>query len=86
MEQSRPPIEVSLSDLYPHTQAWEKQVGLSSTRSLSFLPYPVDATASPKGLSQKRHLRTFCLAFHHFGEKGARRAMEDAMRNAEGIW
>lgn len=86
MEQSRSPIDVLLSDLHPHIPAWEKQVALSSTKSLSFLPYPVDATASPKGLSQKRHLRTFCLAFHHFGEEGAQRVMEDAMRNAEGLW
>jgi len=36
-------------------------------------------------MKQDRHFRTFCLAFHHFDEHGAKAVLEDAMRTAEGI-
>ena len=80
------PVTVLLSDLHPHVEAWERQTSRSISKSLSYLPYPVDATNSPSALKKERHLRTFCLAFHHFGEDGARRVLEDAMRTSVGIW
>ena len=36
-------------------------------------------------MKEQRHFRTFCLAFHHFDEQGARGILEDAMRTADGI-
>ena len=85
MKKSLEPIKVLLSDIHPHLNAWEPLAAESPSQSLSFLPYPVDATRAPAALNEQRHLRTFCLAFHHFGEEGARRVMEDAMRTADGI-
>ncbi|KAK4688067.1 hypothetical protein P7C73_g2033, partial [Tremellales sp. Uapishka_1] len=82
-QSAKSPIPIILSDLHPHLSSWEAQTRAS--QSLSFLPYPVDATRAPEALTQERHFRTFCLAFHHFGEEGARRVLEDAMRTAEGI-
>jgi len=79
------PIPVLLSDIHPHLPAWARLIHQSPTKSLSYAPYPVDATHTPGELKKRRHLRTFCLAFHHFDEDGARRVLEDAMRTAEGI-
>jgi hypothetical protein len=79
------PVPVLLSDIHPHVSAWEALSSTSPSDSLSYLPYPVDATHAPEAMKQDRHFRTFCLAFHHFDEHGARAVLEDAMRTAEGI-
>lgn len=78
---SLPPTQVQLSDLHPHP-SWSKIAPRGG--SLTFIPHPVDATAASVG--ESRHLRTFCLAFHHFGETSARQVLEDAMRHSEGVW
>lgn len=78
-------IPVLLSDLHPHLEAWTLQAKNAISGCLSFLPYPVDATHAPLEIRKGRHIRTFCLSFHHFGEQGARRVLEDTMRTAEGI-
>ncbi len=82
---SLPPIPILLSDLHPHLSAWSTLTSASPSQSLSYLPYPVDATHAPEAMKQDRHFRTFCLAFHHFDEAGARGVIEDAMRTADGI-
>ncbi|GFZ42620.1 hypothetical protein JCM24511_00337 [Saitozyma sp. JCM 24511] len=82
---SLPPVPVLLSDLHPHTTAWARHASASPSGSLSFVADPVDALRAPQAIRAKRHLRTFCLSFHHFGESGARAILQDAMESAEGI-
>jgi hypothetical protein len=84
-KRSLAPVSVLLSDIHPHTAAWERLSAASQSGSLSSIPYPVDATRAPSTISEQRHFRTFCLAFHHFDEQGAGRVLEDAMRTGEGI-
>jgi hypothetical protein len=83
---SLPPTQVLLSDLHPPLKTYESLKQESPSQSLSYFPHSVDATRAPETLKRQRHLRTFCLAFHHFAEDGARRVLEDAMRSSEGIW
>ncbi|EIW66592.1 hypothetical protein TREMEDRAFT_34976 [Tremella mesenterica DSM 1558] len=81
---NKPPIQVVMSDLYPHVGAWKKHI-ISPTSPLSYLSYPVDATRFPEEGTEQRHLRTFCLSFHHFNQTQARAILADAMRSSDGI-
>lgn len=79
-------MTVLLTDLQPPLPQWAPLSRASPTKSLSYAPHPVDATHVPSDISKKRHIRTFCLAFHHFDEEGARRVLEDAMLTSEAVW
>ena len=75
-----------LSDLYPHVSDWQGHAADSPSSALAYIPYPVDVTAPPTELTKYRHLRTLFLAYHQMDEAEARLILEDAMRNAEGLW
>ncbi|WWD05784.1 hypothetical protein V865_003867 [Kwoniella europaea PYCC6329] len=92
------PIPFHLSDLNPPLDQWKKTYGPPTTSSsqrekqktISYIPYPVDATdtsssSSMGGVLDEKHLRTFFLSFHHFNEELARGVLVDAMRGSEGI-
>ena len=81
----KPVVPVLMSDLHPSLPAWTKHATNSTSAALAFLPYAVDATHAPMEVRKGRHIRTFCLSFHHFDEDGARRVLEDAMRTADGV-
>jgi hypothetical protein len=78
-------MTIILSDIHPHLPSWTR-LAASSAGALSYMPEPLNALQTPSSLKKDRHLRTFCLSFHHFVEKSARRILEDAMTTAEGIW
>jgi hypothetical protein len=86
---SLPPTPFILTDLHPHTSAW--QTLRNSAPALRYIPSSVDATRSSRDQLAEfvgkggRHLRTFFLAFHHFDEMGAQEVIRDAMENADGI-
>lgn len=86
---SLPPTQFILTDLHPHTSAWQSLQ--RSAPALSYVPSSVDATRSSRDKLANfvgeggRHLRTFFLAFHHFDEQGAQAVIRDAMENADGI-
>lgn len=85
----RHPIKFLLSDLYPHNDLWSRSCAKSD--NLDYVDVPVDATRAPKDLARRgggdadKHIRTFFLAFHHFDETSAKRVLEDAIENADGI-
>lgn len=101
LQTSRPSIPFLLTDLHPHLSSWKSLTKSSPTSSLSYISSPVDATRFPPGITSsslsadpkdeegvnkaQKNFRTFCLAFHHFDEDGARRVLEDSMRSSEGI-
>jgi len=75
------PVRVTLSDKFPHIEAFEQAVEGSSCE-VTFVAAPVDATSVPEGL---RGFRTMFASFHHFRPEDARRILEDAARRREGI-
>ncbi|ORX33676.1 hypothetical protein BD324DRAFT_610525 [Kockovaella imperatae] len=79
------PIPFVLSDLNPHLSSWAKATATSTSNALSFIPYPVDATHAPAELTRERHIRTFCLSFHHFNEDAARKIIQDAIKGADAL-
>jgi hypothetical protein len=97
--QGKQPIPFVMSDLYPNLDSW-MEVCSRSKGSLSFIPQSVDATDPPVSAtsatspasrtiegfrSDTRVFRLYCLSFHHFGDKMARKVLESTMQTADGF-
>jgi hypothetical protein len=93
------PIAFVMSDLHPNLDSW-MGICSRSKGSLSFIPQPVDATdppvsatstsviksQTPEGYrSDTRVFRLYCLSFHHFEDKMARKVLESSMQTADGF-
>ncbi len=74
-----PPLDICLTDKYPHAHNRERMV--ASTR-IRFLGDPVDATCVPASLPG---FRTIFNSFHHFRPGAARAILGDAVRNRRPI-
>jgi len=77
----RSPLEICLTDKYPHEKASIGARRLHSRR-IHFHPVPVEATQIPAGL---KGFRTMFTAFHHFPPQKARAILEDAVLSRQGI-
>lgn len=75
------PIRITLSDLFPNEEELQK-AKLADPAGVDFYPEPVDAFHPP--LDAPR-VRSIFAAFHHFRPDDARRILQDAARNADGI-
>lgn len=79
------PIPFLLSDIRPHP-SWPALKAASPTQHLSYIPHSVDATSSANIADPaKVQVRTLFVSFHHMDQEGARKVLEDAMRNAESL-
>lgn len=97
--QGRKPIQFVMSDLHPNIDSW-MELCSRSKGSLSFIPQPVDATNPPVSAmssssansrteegyrSDSRIFRLYCLSFHHFNDKLARKILESTLETADGF-
>lgn len=74
-------IRVTLTDLYPHTEAYTRVEARTEGRVKGFR-VPVDATAIPAEL---RGFRTIFNAFHHFPPDQARAVLQAAVNQGQPI-
>ena len=97
-EQSKLPIPFVLTDIHPHLDSWIKLS--SESANLSFIPQPVDATNPPTAVKSKsspsanssspyrsdtRVYRLYCLAFHHFSNRLARKVLQSSIESSDGF-
>jgi hypothetical protein len=73
-QQMGQPVQVTLSDLYPNTEAYE-YLRAQSGGLIDYIPAPVDATAVPAGVPG---VRTIFSSFHHFRPQQATAILQDA--------
>ena len=91
--EGQPEVKFVLSDISPHVSAWE---ALSKkSENLSYIPYSIDATDAPDGktmlkdvagVSGKKVMRLFSLAFHHFDDELAAKVLKNTIDTADGFW
>lgn len=74
---SQPSFRISLSDFFPNITAFHRAKNLCPS-NLSFLSYPVDASAVP---SELQGVRLLSNAFHHFSPLLARKIVANAIDN-----
>ena len=82
------PLRFILTDLYPHVEAWRPLKANSA--HIDYIPKSVDACNAPSevitgGSEQARIFRLFCLSFHHFDDRLAKRILEDSMAESDGF-
>lgn len=70
---------IVLSDLYPNLESFREA---AAAEGIDFYPEPVDAFHPP---ADAPRVRSIIAALHHFRPADARRILEDAARNADGI-
>ncbi len=75
------PVAVTLTDKYPNLEAF-RRVGEASNGSISHVEYPVEATAVPKHLGG---FRTLFAGFHHLKPAAAKKVLQAAIADGEGI-
>lgn len=75
------PVQILLTDLYPHERAGQSDNLLSSI-TLHFCPTAVDATQPPAELTG---FRTLFTAFHHFTPAQAQAILQSAVNTGQGI-
>jgi hypothetical protein len=83
-----PAVDFVLTDLHPHSGAWERHSRNSA--HIAYEPNPVDAASAPPGLihkytegGTKKVFRMFNLAFHHFDDDLARAILKDTVTNSD---
>ncbi|KNC84180.1 hypothetical protein SARC_03602 [Sphaeroforma arctica JP610] len=74
-------IKVTLTDLYPQTELWEKHA-LRSDGNITYKAESVSALAMPQGITG---LRTLWCAFHHFRPEQATQILASAVQCGEPI-
>lgn len=73
----QPTFNIVLTDFFPHTQAFQRAKDLCP-HNLSFLSYPVDATAVG---SELKGVRILVNAFHHFSPQMAAKIVANALES-----
>jgi len=81
LEQAGIPVNVTLTDKYPHPDSIKKWSG-TSRHSIQYLGDSIDAMDVPDYL---RGMRTLFEGFHHFKEDQARSILQDAVRKKTAI-
>jgi len=87
-------VDFVLTDIHPHLEAWEKAAKRSD--HLRFVREGVDAGNAPldllarvEGLSseqqQKKVVRLFSLAFHHFDDPAATQILRNTLQTSSGF-
>ncbi|KAJ9615804.1 hypothetical protein H2200_001881 [Cladophialophora chaetospira] len=85
-------VKFVLTDISPHTAAWE--VAAKNSKNVSFVPQSIDATDAPSsetllkdvpGVKDKKIMRLFSLAFHHFDDDLAAKVLENTIETSDGF-
>lgn len=86
-------VKFVLTDISPHTAAWE--VAAKNSKNISFVPQSIDATDAPSSdtllkdvpdVKDKKVMRLFSLAFHHFDDDLAAKVLENTIETSDGFW
>lgn len=86
-------VDFVLSDISPHISAWS--AASKKSEHLSYVPDSVDATNAPSAkillqnvasTKEKKVMRLFSLAFHHFDDDMAARVLQNTVETADGFW
>lgn len=75
------PLQITLTDLFPNPRT-RAELDAASDQSIRYREDPVDALQVPSDL---KGFRTLFEAFHHFRPEEARKILQDAVDNEEGI-
>ncbi|KIW06192.1 uncharacterized protein PV09_02672 [Verruconis gallopava] len=88
-----------MSDLHPNIDSWMETCSYSQGY-LSYIPQSVDATDPPMSVistsakrsrtaegfqSDSKIFRLYCLSFHHFDDRLAKKVLESTMETADGF-
>jgi hypothetical protein len=86
-------VEVYMTDLAPHVPAWVAAVRDFPSSGLKYIAQSVDAASPPQTMfsngtseedsRQKKTLRMFCLAFHHFPDPLAKDILRSALEGSD---
>lgn len=97
--QGKSEVDFVLTDISPHVGAWEKAAKKSD--HLSYVGESVDATDAPgqevllksvvggtskSDVKDKKVMRLFSLAFHHFDDELAGRVLKNTFETSDGFW
>lgn len=86
-------VKFVLTDISPHVGAWETVT--KKSKNVSYIPQSVDATNAPAsetllkdvpGAKDKKVMRLFSLAFHHFDDDLGARILENTIETSDGFW
>lgn len=87
-------IKFVLTDIKPHVNAWKTIADKSE--NISYIAQSVDATNAPSAESllrnvpdvkeNKKVMRLFSLAFHHFDDDLAAKVLENTIETSDGFW
>ena len=84
-------VKFVLTDLKPHPEAWKRLA--KKSENLGYIGEGVDAANAPKdlhrgveGVQNKKVMRLFSLAFHHFDDELAARILDNTAETADGFW
>ena len=86
-------VHFVLTDISPHVNAWESIAKRSE--NISYVNQSVDATNAPHAdtllkdvphVKEKKVMRLFSLAFHHFDDDLAADVLENTIETADGFW
>ena len=90
---SKEEVKFVLTDISPHVGAWE--VAAKNSTNISYVPQSIDATDAPSaetllkdvpGVKNKKVMRLFSLAFHHFDDDLAAKVLENTVETSDGFW
>ena len=86
-------VKFVLTDISPHVAAWE--AAAQKSKNISYIPQSIDAAHAPSAETLLRYLpdaedkkvmRLFSLAFHHFDDDLAAKILENTIETSDGFW
>ncbi|KAK5048362.1 hypothetical protein LTR84_006032 [Exophiala bonariae] len=92
-EQGEKDVQFVLTDISPHVSAWTAIT--KKSENISYVSQSVDATNAPStetllkgipGTKNKKVMRLFSLAFHHFDDDLAAKVLENTTETSDGFW
>ncbi|KAJ5199690.1 hypothetical protein N7491_009512 [Penicillium cf. griseofulvum] len=75
------PVQFVLTDLYPHTEEWERIS--KKQQNVTYIESPVDARAVPRFAISTKECRIFNICFHHFGDEDAAGILKNTIESAD---
>jgi hypothetical protein len=86
-------VKFVLTDISPHVGAWEAVA--KKSENVNYIAQSVDATNAPgtetllenvPGVQNKKVMRLFSLAFHHFDDDLAAKVLENTVETSDAFW
>ncbi|KAK4936153.1 hypothetical protein LTR10_022902 [Elasticomyces elasticus] len=91
-EEGKEDVKFVLTDISPHVSAWDAIA--KKSKNISYIGQSVDATNAPSaetllrdvpGVEDKKIMRLFSLAFHHFDDDLAAKVLENTIETSDGF-